>query len=88
MLKQFARKVNAFDMKKAPARNFSDFFKNLEYSPDYAPNFDFGKKKLTSTGPKFDLMSPRKPYYRIAGLSDTSANFDLLSKSAMSTSPK
>ncbi len=74
-------------MNKSLARNFNDFFKNLEYSPDYEPNFEFGKKKLTLTGPKFDLMSPRKPYHKFAPLNDTSLNYSL-SKTASNMSPK
>ena len=75
-------------MKKSRARNFNDFFKSLEYSPDYEPNFDFGKKKVTSTGPKFDLMSPRKPYYRIAAPTENTTSFDLMFKSTNSLSPR
>ena len=81
------RKVVGIDMKKSPARDFSDFFKSLEYSPDYEPNYEFGKKKLTLTGPKFDLASPRKPYYKIAPLNDPSMDVDLLARST-SLSPK
>lgn len=76
------------DMKKTASRNFADFFKSLEYSPDYEPNYDFGKKKLTLTGPRFNLMSPRKAYHRDMSENDPYMVFDSLTKNNSGLSPR
>jgi len=54
------------DMNKSMGREGNSMYKSLEYSPDYAPNFEFGKKSLGSPGPSFDRMSSRKTLAHIS----------------------
>lgn len=56
-----SKKPLTVDMSKQKGRDFKFLYKNDDYSPDYQPNFEFGKKQLGSPGPKFEKMSPRKP---------------------------
>lgn len=45
-----------------PGRNERGMMiKNVEYAPDYKPNYEYGKKNLGSCGIKFAKMSSRKP---------------------------
>lgn len=50
-------------MRKTLPRDFKFLYKDLEYSPDYDPNFEFGKKQIGSPGPRFETHSPRKPMH-------------------------
>lgn len=52
-------RITTIDMKKSRGRD-NQFFKTLEFAPDYEPNFEVGKKKIGSPGPKFEFNSPRK----------------------------
>jgi len=47
-------------MKKSRGRDKQLLYKNLEFAPDYSPNFEVGKRSLGSCVPKFDMYSPRK----------------------------
>jgi len=71
------RTINV-DMKKKLGRD-NKFFKNLEFAPDYEPNSEVGKRQLGSCGPKFDLVSPRKPMIHVSPC--TSENFYNANKS-------
>jgi len=48
------------DMNKSRGREQNVMYKTMEYSPDYKPNFEFGKKGLGNSGPIFDKRSSRK----------------------------
>ena len=56
------RRVSTASFNKSRGR-VNTFYKNLEYSPDYQPNFEFGRKQLGSCGSKFEKVSPRKPFH-------------------------
>lgn len=85
----FLSKVTVINFEKVAPRNFSDFFKSLEYAPDYAPNYEFGKRRIGSTGPGFDKMSPRKPYYKIAPSTEGYTDYERSHRSESSIfSPK
>ena len=60
------RKLRTVDMKKSRGRDTQLLYKNLEFAPDYDPNFEYGKKRLGSSGPKFELNSPRKDMIHIS----------------------
>ena len=47
-------------MKKSRGRDTQLLYKSLEFAPDYDPNFEVGKKRLGTSGPKFEFHSPRK----------------------------
>jgi len=49
------------DMNKSRGREQNVMYKTMEYSPDYKPNFEFGKKTLGNSGPVFEKRSSRKP---------------------------
>ena len=50
------------NISKIPGRERNGgLYKDPEYAPDYAPNYEFGKKGLGSCGPKFEKVSNRKP---------------------------
>jgi len=48
------------DMNKSRGRDTKLMYKTMEYSPDYNPNFEFGRKGLGNPGPKFEKKSSRK----------------------------
>lgn len=60
------RRVSTADFSKSRGRTANSFYKNLEYSPDYAPDFEFGKKRLGSCGVKFERMSGRKAFHFVS----------------------
>jgi len=58
-------------MSKCLGRERNNLYKNQEYAPDYAPNWEYGKKRLGSCGPKFNKMSARKPLmFKTVSLND------------------
>ena len=58
----FYRKILVPDFNFYPGRNERGMMiKNVEYAPDYKPNYEYGKKSLGSCGIKFAKMSSRKP---------------------------
>ena len=66
-----------------PGRSY--LYRSLEYSPDYEPNYEFGKKKVSSPGPKFERLSSRKPVYRIsASTNDNYLDVDKIYKNEYS----
>lgn len=73
------RRVSTADFAKGRGRDASTFYRNLEYSPDYAPNFEFGRKQLGSCGSKFDKVSPRRPVHYVSA----SNNQDFLDTEAV-----
>lgn len=60
------RRVSTADFAKSRGREKNTFYRNLEYSPDYEPNFEFGRKQLGSCGTKFEKISPRKPFHYVS----------------------
>lgn len=57
-------------MKKTLPRDDKLMFKSLEYSPDYAPNFEIGKKRLGSCGAPFEKGTPRKAMIHVSPCSN------------------
>jgi len=55
-----SKKPLTVDMTKTMGRDYKFLYRNTEYSPDYQPNFEFGRKQLGSPGPKFEKTSSRK----------------------------
>jgi len=51
----------SIDFKKSIGREKFKLFKDMEFAPDYSPNWEFGKKRIIKPGPKFETYSPRKP---------------------------
>jgi len=56
-----SKKPLTVDMSKSKGRDYKFLYRNTEYSPDYQPNFEFGKRQLGSPGPRFEKMGSRKP---------------------------
>jgi len=54
------RKTLSFDLRKSMGRSKQLLYKNLEYAPDYTPNYEVGRKQLGSCGPEFQKNCPRK----------------------------
>jgi len=50
------KRLQNVSMTKTLPRDNKFLFKSLEYSPDYEPNFEFGKKTLGSPGAKFEKI--------------------------------
>ena len=58
--------MHTADFSKSKGRASNNFYRDLEYSPDYAPNFEFGRKQLGSCGPRFEKLSPRKAFHHVS----------------------
>jgi hypothetical protein len=56
-----SHKILSPNISKSLGRDRSALYLNKQYSPDYAPNFEFGRKGLGSCGPMFNKVSQRKP---------------------------
>ncbi|CAD8210745.1 unnamed protein product [Paramecium pentaurelia] len=48
-----------YSMNKSMSREQMTVYKRKHYAPDYEPNFEFGRRKLGSAGPKFDSKKGR-----------------------------
>ncbi|CAD8119796.1 unnamed protein product [Paramecium sonneborni] len=48
-----------YSMNKSLSREQMTVYKRKHYAPDYEPNFEFGRRKLGSAGPKFDSKKGR-----------------------------
>jgi len=54
------KRPQTVQMNKTLGRDLKFLFKSMEYSPDYEPNFEFGRKGLGSPGPRFEKVTARK----------------------------
>jgi len=55
-----SKRPTTVDLTKSLGRDHKPMYKEAPYSPDYTPNFEYGRKGLGSCGPKFNKVSARK----------------------------